>query len=320
MDVRLARPTDALLALTLALDDRAHLIRGADEPDPRGAFRTVLRASLPVPMHGRTWIARDRASCGLLEATPRRYVIGWDITRLSVHGDHGRVLPPLIDAAAEHLRSRRVPRLFARCREDAAEELKPLAFHPLAREYVLLGPERPVEDATLPDDSRYRMPQDAWPLHQLESAVTPGTVRQLEGLTSQEWSQRASGMSEVVVERDGRVVGWVGWGRKAGPDLFQMGLLVHPAYRELAPDLLHHALKSNPGRRFVARVRDYQQEVLTTFCDAGFAIQAEELILLRHARVEVAPLPKRVLVLPQVPAPTVRILQRGPAVRTPPAS
>jgi hypothetical protein len=163
------------------------------------------------------------------------------------------------------------------------------------------------------------MPQDAWPLHQLESAVTPGSVRQLEGLTSQEWSHRVSGMSEVVVERDGRVVGWVGWGRKAGPDLYQIGLLVHPAHRELAPDLLLHALKSNPARRFVARVRDYQQEVLTAFCDAGFAVVAEEIIMLRHARVEVAQQPKRVLVLPPVPAPTVRILHRPPAAGTPPA-
>jgi hypothetical protein len=145
-------------------------------------------------------------------------------------------------------------------------------------------------------------------------------VRQLEGLTSQDWSHRVRDMSEIVVEREGRVVGWVAWGRKAGPDRHQIGLLVHPAHRELAPDLLQHALHSNPGRLFVARVRDYQQEVLTAFCEAGFRIQAEEVLLLRHARVEVAPLPKRILALPQVPAPTVHIVHGGSGTPTRPAA
>jgi len=320
MDVRLARPTDAPLALTLALDDRAHLIRGADESAQHGAVCTVLRALFPLAMRGRTWVARGGESCGLIEAVPRRYVIGWDITCLAVRGDHEAVLAPLVEAATDHLRNRGVPRLFARCDDEAATELKPLAFHALAREYLLVGPDRPVLDASLPDDSRYRMPQDAWPLHQLESAVTPGQVRQLEGLTSQEWSHRVRSMSEIVVERDGRVVGWIGWGQRAGPDLYQIGLLVHPAHRELASDLLRHALKNNPGRRFVARVRDYQQDVLGAFCEAGFTIQAEEVILLRHARVEVAPLPKRILALPHVPAPTVHIVHGGPGARIPPAS
>jgi hypothetical protein len=320
MDVRLARPTDAPLALTLALDDRAHLIRGAEDSVRQGALLTALHAFFPLALRGRAWVGRASGSCGLLEATPRRYVIGWDITRLVIRGHRQELLAPLIEAAADHLRIRGVPRLFARCTEEVADELKALGFNALTREYVLTGPESPILDASLPEDSRYRMPQDAWPLHQLESAVTPGPIRQLEGLTSQEWSHRVKDMSEIVVEQDGRMVGWIGWGHKAGPELYQIGVLIHPGHRELAPQLVRHALQNNPGRRFIARVRDYQQEVLSAFVDAGFGIVAEELLLLRHARVELAPVSKRILVLPQVQAPTAHLVHGGRSVHTPTAS
>lgn len=303
MDVRLVRPTDAPLALTLALDDEAHLVKDPEWPVRNQVLRTVRQAVLPLCVPHRAWIAREGSSVALLEARPRRYVIGWDVARLAVRGDHSRLLAPLVEALSDHLRSRGVPRLFARCSEAAGDELKTVAFHPLAREYVLLGPERTVNTATpLPIDSRYRMPQDAWPLHQLESDVTPPLVRQMEGLASLEWSRRIRAMSEIVVEREGNIVCWVGWGVRVGLTLRQIGMLVHPQYREVAPALLQYVLETAPpGWRFVARVRDYQSEVLRVFLAAGFQITAEELLMVKHARVEVAPAARRLIQVAQIP-------------------
>lgn len=290
MDVRLARPTDAPIVLALTLDDGAHLVKSPDRLAARPALRSLVLALLPFSTGGRTWIARDDDAVALLVATPRRYVIGWDLALLAVRGDHRRVLAPAVDAVTRHLQSRGVPRLFARCREDAHQELQALGFRVLAREYLLAGTARGTGEAdSLPVDSRYRMPQDAWPLHQLESQITPPLVRQLEGLTSRDWSQGARGLSEIVVERDGRTVAWIGWDPRKGKTTRQIDLLVEPEYRQLAPDLLEHVLgQANPGTRFIARVRDYHPETVSVFVDAGFSVVCEEVLMVRHGGVELA--------------------------------
>ncbi len=318
MDVRLARPTDVPLALALALDDGAHLVRTADRTGGRQVARTMARACFPVASPGRAWIARATGSVALLEAAPRRYVIGWDVTRLVARGDRADVLGPALNAVTEHLQSHGVPRLFARCAESAAEELKMVGFHPLSREYVLRRPgSQPSCDASLPADSRYRMPQDAWPLHQLENSLTPTLVRQMEGLTSLDWSPKARGMQEIVVERDGEVVCWLGWGVKLRKDLQQIGLLVHPRYAELAPDLLAYAQRNSPGIGFLARVRDYHSEALTAFLATGFEIVAEEILMVKHARVERARNARSLLAVAQVPTAHILRQHAGDTARLP---
>lgn len=304
MDVRLARPTDAPLVLALALDDESHLVKSPNWPRPNSAVDTLTRAMFPLASSSRTWIARDDASAALLEARPRKYVLGWDIARLVVRGDHRRVLPAVLQGVTDHLQSKGAPRLFARCEERTGQELKPLGFQTLVREYVLIGGEANSSDAgSLPIDSRYRMPQDAWPLHQLESEVTPALIRQLEGMTSADWTRTSRGKSEIVVERDGKVIAWIGWGVKVTGNLYEIGMLVHPEHRELGPDLLEHVLSQGPAdRSYVARVREYQGEVLRTFLESGFEIVAEEILMVKHARVELARPAKARLQIARVPS------------------
>jgi hypothetical protein len=324
MDVRQVRPTDAPLVLSLAIDESAHLVKGRDWPKANSLKRTLVRTTLPLALPGRSWIARDGSSVALLEAQPRQYVIGWDITRLAVRGDALTVLPPVVDAVTSCLQSRGVPRLFARCREEARETLKALGFQPLACEFVLLGPKgRPAADVPLPDDSRYRLPDDSryrmpadeWPLHQLEHDCTPPLVRQFEGLTSLTWSRKDRNVSEIVVERDGRIAAWIGWGARVGPGQLQLGMLIHPRYKDLAPVLLHHALRRMPPEhRFIARVRDYQIEAFRALLDAGFEIAAEENLMLKHATVEPVRAAKRRMRVASVPS-----IQALPIRLSPPA-
>jgi len=317
MDVRQVRPTDAPLVLSLAIDESSHLVNGRDWPRANSLRRTLVRATLPLALPGRSWIARDGSSVALLEAQPRQYVIGWDITRLVVRGDALRVLPPVVDAATSHLQTRGVPRLFARCREEARERLKALGFQPLACEFVLLGPKgRPAADVSLPDESRYRMPADEWPLHQLEHDCTPPLVRQFEGLTSLTWSRKDDNVSEIVVERDGRIAAWIGWGARVGPGQLQLGMLIHPRYKDLASVLLHHALRRMPlDHRFIARVRDYQCEAFRALLDAGFEIAAEEILMLKHATVEPVRAAKRRMRVASVPSIQALPIRLGPPAR-----
>jgi hypothetical protein len=287
MDVRLARPTDAAVVLALALDDRAHLVKDPLSSGVRTTIGALGRSVFPLAFQDRMWIACDGSDIAMLEARPRKYVIGWDILRLAARGGHDAVVKAVLDEAMEHLHRRGIPRLFARCRGEAEEEMLSLGFRPLGHEYLLLGSAGHGEDVNeLPDGSRYRMPQDAWPLHQLENAVTPPLIRQLEGSTSAEWAQDARRMSEIVVERDGHAVAWVGWGSRAAPRARRLGLLVHPDYRDVAPVLLRHVLsQSLPGTAFLARVRDFQSELLPVFYQAGFRLVGEEALMVRQGGV-----------------------------------
>jgi hypothetical protein len=305
MDVRLARPTDAALVLSLTLDAGSHIVKGFGWPASNDTVRTLTRATLPLATRGRAWIARDGETIALLESEPRQYVIGWDITRLAVRGHRvDEAVGTVLGAAVCHLQNRGVPRLFARTSDDASAHLRPMGFHALAREYVLLSPTHHESgSASPPADSRYRMPEDSWPLHQLESDVTPPLVRQLEGLSSHDWSRPVRRMSEIVVERDGRMVGWISWGVRLGPNYRSMAMLLHPDHSELAPILIRHALKQGVrGCRYVVRVRDYHTHAVRAFIDAGFSIQTEEVLLVKHAGVEAAPSFKARLSVSTVPS------------------
>ena len=294
MDVRPVRPTDAPLVLALVLDAGSHLVRSCAWSEDKPTTQSILRAIIPMPAMGRSWIARHENSIALLEARPRQYVIGWDVTRLVVRGNPDYVLPAVVAAAKEHLQSRGVPRLFARVSSDSHELLLQIGFTPLAREYILLSAATDSqEDVPLPAESRYRMPQDAWPLHQLEQELTPALVRQIEGLTSMDWVQNGRQRSDIVVEIDGKIAAWIGWMRKPRQGFYQMGMMIHPDYPDLGPDLLRYALRSlPPGSRCAARVREYQTEALRTFTDAGFSIEAEDTLMVKHAGLELAREPK----------------------------
>lgn len=291
MDVRQVRPMDAPLVLSLALDESAHLVKGENWPEPHPIFRTLSRSFFPVALGGKTWIARDNCHAAILEAQPRRYVIGWDIVRLSAGHESGMLLEPLIGAALEYLQSRGVPRLFARCGEHGREALEPLEFQPLAHELVLVGPESSAStDTPLPPNTRYRMPQDAWPLHQLEMETTPPLIRQFEGLNSQDWSQRSHKMSELVVEIDGRIVAWIGRGTRERHGFVQVGMLLRPECDSLGHDLVHYMMRTAlPDCRLVVRVREYHDAILRAFIDAGFTVVREETLMLKHAAVERVP-------------------------------
>lgn len=324
MDVRLARPTDAPLILSLAVDESAHLVRSPSWPAKNPVARTVTRTLFPLTFSGRMWIVQDGCSTALLEIQPRRYVIGFDVARLAVRGDPQAVLGAVLGAATAHLQSKGVPRLFARARERAGETLRAYEFQPMAREYVLIGRADDARgESELPIDSRYRISADAWPLHQLESAITPPLVRQVEGLTSVDWSKTVKDMSEVVVERDGKIVAWAGWGTKLAPKLVAISLMVEKGHSDLGSDLVQYALKQvGAGYRLVARVRDYQSEAMRAFTDLGFEIAGEEVVMLKHAGVELARVQKRRLQVSAVPSVQAFHARRLPAAgtRRPPTS
>lgn len=287
MEVRQARPIDAPLVVALTTDEGAHLIGHRGRLLSKEIGQTLWRVMMPLSLGGRCWVARDRRELALLEAQPRPYVLSWDITRLAARTARDEVIEAVTGCAVRHMQELGIPRLFARCAEEHSGYLTRLGFQPLTREFTLVGAHSLVSTQRPLDESRFRMPADAWPLHQLESDITPASIRQLEGQSSVDWSARSRNMSELVVEREGSLVGWIGWTVDEAHRSGMIRLMVHPAHRDVARLLLAHVLARAPAHsRFTARVREYHSETLRAFLDAGFEIVGEDVVLLKTASVE----------------------------------
>jgi hypothetical protein len=287
MHVRPVRATDAPFALGLLLDQRAQLVGSVNSS--RQDRLAACSALLGVPGREKAWMVKDQRDVGLIGAVPREYVIGWDLTQLAVRGNVNKLVPVLTDAVTSHVQALGVGRLFARVNGED-HPLTNVGFRPLAREYVMEGAAEPApEEDPLPAESRYRMPEDAWPLHQLEMEITPTYVSQVEGSTSARWSSRRPKLSQIVVERNGQIVAWIGW-RQRRAKSGDLSLLLHPSHMDLASPLLNHVLRQarDPGVKFRTRVRDYQPETLNAMQRAGFSIEQEQIMLVKHGLVDYA--------------------------------
>ncbi len=318
MKTRSARQLDYLGIRKLAATPHTAVVIPTELDDVPGLTKAAL-----VPGREKTWVAEDRGVlAGFVQARPRSVVLGWEIIRVHVHPDCEpvQVVGALVQEMLGHLQEKGIPRLFARTQIDSEGHLcmNACGFTHLTSESVFLREAQktpPPEE--MPTGMRYRMPQDAWPLRQLESSQTPQMVSQLEGLTSLNWSmprQRRWGKdrtSELVVERDGELAGWVGWvfvGVGGGcRDHVRLGILAHTDDTEMAAAMVEYALHAisgeRPTARIIVRLRDYQMPLNRVLEDHGFTEVFRETLHIKHGRLQL--LPKRVSRLLEF-VPTVR--------------
>jgi hypothetical protein len=298
---RLATQLDALALRRLDADGQVVLSLSPLD-DGRGVLTSVL-----IPGGERTWVAIDESgTVGFVQARPRRYVLGWELTRAHVdrHSDAEEALGALVQEILQYLQDRGIPRLFARTEEGSCghELLIRCGFTHLLSESVFV---REATAARAPIDTpvglRYRMPQDAWPLRQLENGQTPLLVSQLEGLTSASWSMPRNSLfrreepADLVVERSGDIIGWAGWAYlRAGHgmrDHVRLGLLTDTEHPELAGPLLDYALydvgSKHPYADIIVRLRDYQLSLGSALGGRGFVESARYTLHIKHGRLQV---------------------------------
>ena len=142
-----------------------------------------------------------------------------------------------------------------------------------------------------------RGPEHDHALFRLYNETTPVKVRQLVGMTLDQWKdsrERPIGRrAERVVEVDGSVRSWLATSVRSS--VGQIEVALHPDYTALAPDLIDYALHSlGKAKSVVALAPDYVPLLGGYLEERGFRPEGEFAVLVKStARMARQPLAAR---------------------------
>lgn len=169
-------------------------------------------------------------------------------------------------------------------------------FFPSHRETLYRGsPRAPEYGRGLFDANsrlRPRAPQDDFALFRLYNATTPVSVRQLSGMTLDQWTasrERAPGrLRELVFDVEADLVGSV---RTSAPRLAAACIAVelHPDYIALTPDIVDYAVgQLSHGTDVICVVPEYAPHLSRALEDRGFEARTQLVVLVKSMARRVA--------------------------------
>ncbi|MCY4654138.1 MAG: hypothetical protein OXC95_13360 [Dehalococcoidia bacterium] len=234
---------------------------------------------------------------------PRSGTRSWEISHLHATPDSGDALIALLERAAAVSAYGGAERVFLRVQADG--DTIPMArragFFPCyletlyRRQTSASEPRRGLFDTD--SHSVKRRPEHDHALFRLYNETTPVKVRQLVGMTLDQWKdsrERSIGRRiERVVEVDGIVRSWLTTSARSGVGMIDVAL--HPDYAALAPDVVDFALRSlRNANSVVALVPDYVPLLGGVLEERGFAPEAEFAVLVKSmARMARQPMASR---------------------------
>jgi hypothetical protein len=301
MGVRAARLTDILSIRALAREAAAQIVAPAPSAGrPSAATLAFLGASKMLDRRYQTLLYRGNAH-GFVQAMARPGRESWDIVRLScLSGDQASfsaACAELLEGICASAAQWGALRTFARVGDDAAVLcLDGLGFRRYASEVTFVGrPALLLETAPEPAaDLWVRMPQDAWDIFSLYTAVTPALVRHAEVRSLREWllPQRSSlvrwilgAPREVVLGQQGNLQGWLRFTPQRGRRPQSIDVLIRPEAAARLPEMLRFAAQVfglQPQHALICRTREYDGRLSATLETAGFEPLYEETLLVRH--------------------------------------
>ncbi len=129
---------------------------------------------------------------------------------------------------------------------------------------------------------RRRTKSDLYGIFQLYNSVVPHEVRRIEAMTYAEWIGTRESLgktSQYVLERDGRIHGWLRIAREG--DVARFDLLAEP---DALDDLIESALAKTSGATVCVLLPDYQEGTRARLAALGFE-QGEEYAVLARKTV-----------------------------------
>lgn len=221
---------------------------------------------------------------GLVSARKRATKQAWEIDCLlnAEESDDG-VLMSLLDQITEAAGRSGAMRVFLRL--PAGTETEQAAarsgFTPYLREAAYTANLADMTTGQLPDGFRQRSKADPYPAFQLYNRLVPVEVRQMEGMTFEEWTagQESLGRTrQYVLDSERGILGWL---RVAGDgDIGRFDLLAdHGALDELVDAGL---AKVANRQQAVTLVPAYQVELASRLEQRGFSLAEEYTVMTRR--------------------------------------
>ncbi len=184
-----------------------------------------------------------------------------------------------------------VVRVYAKLSTESPEigMFTQTGFHSYTHESLLtLRYEAPIEPpASLKVRSQRK--QDAWPVHQLYSTITPSFVQNSEQMLSRDWEihkgyfPRPVKEQGWVVEENDKIAAYVRITSNRNKHMLRIMNL--DTQRELLPNVVRFALsmiKAGPECQVYATVREYQAEQEAVLEDAGFNYSGKQAVMVKH--------------------------------------
>ncbi|MGH2366144.1 MAG: hypothetical protein ACRDHX_16040 [Chloroflexota bacterium] len=270
---------------------------------------TLLSSMLPArTVH--TYVSEEGGQIfGFIQIRPRPSRDKWDIIRLVATVDRpADVWARLLEFACVAVGNRGSGKLFANV-QDEADELqifRRIGFYRFSTERSLsLALPGSAPFPPLPPSLRPAEPRDSFALLQLYASIAPRNVQQAEGVTARDWAlpnSRLAGLLNrvglaqdspqtvwnFVAEEGGRLFGWFRLRRFDGHS--RLTFLLRPDKRDRLPHLctfLIGAARAIQAGGLSVSVREYQQELIPVFAEAGFEDDGCYLLLVKHIAVQV---------------------------------
>ena len=221
----------------------------------------------------------------------------WEIVEVYLEGS-GEGLPDILDQLSRAAASRGGQAVFLRlAKKDAlVDVVRVSGFFPCLAETLFSRPKggpaaRPQGDLSQhPDGVRDRTPADDHGLFRLYNAATPAEVRQLTGMTLDQWKssrQRSEGArDEWVLEENGAIVGWLR--RTLGKGITLLEVEAHPDHASRLAALLDFGLGGPPSNEQArCLVGEHQAGLPDLLAARGFEAEGDFMSLVKRTTVSV---------------------------------
>ncbi len=205
---------------------------GNGGPHPLG---TALEQWLSFATGKHTWVSvRGATIRGLISARRRAKRTAWEVDCLINADDDPSVAHSLLERMAAGTAKEGAERIFLRLTAESpmVEIARSVGFFAYAHETLYRADEpAPTPDPGLPLRSASKA--DAFGIYQLYNAVTPASVRAIEGATFREWQAArepwGGNPSDLVLEEEGIITACL---RLLPGNESRFSLLIHPQRRD----------------------------------------------------------------------------------------
>ena len=235
------------------------------------------------------WVEGGRVR-GLVSIRQRSGPGSWEVSQLYTDSDSDQAVARLLEMAAVGAGSHGGERVFLRVEADSpiTRPARLAGYFPSHREtgYRRTAGRRGPSHSLFDADSRLRRrrSEDDHALFRLYNSATPVKVRQLVGMTFDQWAsshEHGPGRQyETVLHVDGEVRGWLSTSARFGTG--SLAVRLHPDYDALTSDVVEAGLRRLKGTRTVIAIaEEYSPRLDTALERLGFEAHGEYVLLVK---------------------------------------